>query len=175
MSEGLVSFDTSPIIWGLQKEGVTDEENILVVRTKAYIRQLSAEDKKILIPAPALGEYLAGFPPDQIEAQQQAVMRSFRVGSYDAHAAAIAAKIMANRKLMDAIRKEGAVDKQRLKIDTEIIAVSVTHGAERLISHDRHLQQLAGDLLLVHEVPATAEQPDLPNFGTGQSNGPSTE
>ena len=53
----MICFDTMVVIWGVQgtsKEG----QSHMIARTQQYIKYLDKKNEKIIIPTPALTEYL---------------------------------------------------------------------------------------------------------------------
>src|SRR4051794_39821509 len=95
----MICFDTQILIWGIQ--GVRDPTKIqMVERTQRYIARLDKDKKPVMVPAPALTEYLAGFDPAEQERQMAVLERCFIIPSFDAPAAAMAARILAQRDLV---------------------------------------------------------------------------
>ncbi|HTU22500.1 MAG TPA: hypothetical protein VMG10_30965 [Gemmataceae bacterium] len=157
----MICFDTQALIWGVQSTGHSGREDI-VARARRYIEWLSKSKTPIMIPAPAVTEYLVAFDPDEQQRQLQVIERSFFVAAFDLPAARMAARILGRRLEMHRIESDHCVRRQQLKVDVFIVATAIVHHAERLISHDAHMGKLAeGTSLQVCEIPDLATQGEL--------------
>lgn len=156
----MICFDTGPLIWGVQGQAHAGQEQF-VERTKRYIRSLSREKKTIMIPAPVVAEYLIGIPTEKHVQHQELIEKLFYVPSFDLKAARIAAEIENDKALMTAIRNGEQLDRQRLRVDVQILATAITNNADMVISNDPHMPTLAGARIKVVEVPEVAEQIEL--------------
>lgn len=157
----MICFDTQVLIWGVQSTGHSGRE-AMVERTRRYIEWLGKSKTPIMIPAPAVTEYLVAFPPDEQLRQLQVIERSFFVSAFDLPASQMAARILGRRLEMQNIGRDYCLRRQKLKVDVFIVATAIVHHAERLISHDAHMAKLAeGTTLQVTEIPEIAEQKDL--------------
>ena len=106
----MICFDTMTIIWGVQ--GAAKGSQIdMVKRTKRYIEYLADKNEKIMIPTPALTEYLIGFPPEEQKEQRQVIERNFIVPSFDIAAVGIAAELLGNTEVIQEMRKKEEYDK----------------------------------------------------------------
>ncbi len=153
----MICFDTMTIIWGVQ--GVAKEtQSHMVPRTKRYIEYLAEKNEKVMIPAPALTEYLVYFDREERKDQRQIIERNFIVPSFDIAAVEVAAALLGNTKVIQEMRRKGQYDKIRVSIDAQIIAVAIVNQAEKIISHDPRLTKLANERIVVQEVPVIQEQ-----------------
>lgn len=157
----MICFDTGPVIWGVQGKAKQGQEE-MVERTRRYIKFLSERNVRIMLPTPVVSEYLLGFDEAEQAKQIQVIRQVFRVGAYDMQAAVIAAELEANRRLMDAIRKTTGVDRNRLRVDAQVVAIGIAARAEKIVTNDEHLQDLAQGRIKIVEVPAVHTQMDLP-------------
>lgn len=156
----MICFDTMVVIWGVQ--GIARQaQRPMIARTKRYIRYLSEKRVQIAIPTPVLFEYLVPFSAEQARAQAEVIEQSFYVPSFDLPASALAAEILRNRELVDAIRAEHRLHKEALKTDAQILAVAITNSAEKLISSDAHMPKLAAGRIPVTDVPGIDDQLEL--------------
>lgn len=64
----MICFDTMVLIWGVQGWASPGQEE-LVGRTKRYVTSLARENERIMVPTPALTEYLQHF--DDAERKRQ--------------------------------------------------------------------------------------------------------
>ena len=157
----MICFDTHVLIWGVQKTAKPGQE-YLVERTLRYIRHLDQQNKQIMIPAPVVGEYLSHFNGSDLTKQKELIQRYFFVPSLDFHAAAIQAEIEGDRGLLKRIRSGSGLDRQQLRVDSQIIAVALANKAEKIISHDPHMRELAQGRIEIEEIPEITEQMPLP-------------
>ena len=157
----MICFDTSPIIWGVQ--GVSSEgQTEMIGRTKHYIEYLAEQKKRIMIPVPALTEYLLNFDPVEQKEQRKVIEKNFFVPSYDIPAAAIAAELLGNKQLIREMRNNKEYDKMKASTDAQIIAIAIVNGAEKIISHDSGLKKLSQGKISVEEVPIIQSQIKMP-------------
>jgi predicted nucleic acid-binding protein len=145
------------IIWGVQGAAKGSQSN-MVERTKRYIEYLADKNEKIMIPAPALTEYLVGFSPAKQKEQSQVIERNFIVPSFDIAAVGVAAELLGNTKVIQEMRIKGEYDKVRVSIDAQIIAIAIVNHAEKIVSHDPKLTKLANERIVVEEVPVIQTQ-----------------
>jgi len=157
----MICFDTGPLIWGIQKKAKLQQKD-MIPRTEAYLKHLSEKKKRIMIPAPVLGEYLAGFKNKKDRDKQRLLIENiFYVPSFDAHTSAIFADIVNDRNLIKSIKEEFKEVRQSLRIDAQIIAIAIAQEAECIITHDPHFIKLAEGRISVKEVPIIYTQQEL--------------
>ena len=157
----MICFDTHVLIWGVQGRAKAGQEH-LIEKAKRYIRHLDQHNEQIMIPAPVVGEYLVHFNGDDLAKQKDIIQRNFFVPSLDIHAAAIQAEIEGDKALRKRIQAEDGLDRQQLRVDSQIIAIALVNKAEKIISHDPHMRELAKDRIKVEEIPDTTEQMVIP-------------
>ncbi|MCX5638245.1 MAG: PIN domain-containing protein, partial [Planctomycetota bacterium] len=137
----MICFDTSPIIWGVQGKAHPSQEH-MVDRTKRYIKYLAENKEQIMIPAPALTEYLMHFEVGEQERQRQIIERNFIVPAFDVRAGVLAAELLGNTELVQKIIASGELDKIKVKTDAQIIATAIVNQADKIISHDPDFAKL---------------------------------
>src|SRR5262245_4607722 len=138
----MICLDTQVLIWGVQ--GVARPDQIgMIGRTRAYIDYLDRKGERLMIPAPALFEYLVGFEPADQQRQRDILERRFIIPALDVPSAAVAAELMANTEFMRQIREDYDVKRQHLRIDVMIVAAAIVHRADVLVSGDPHNKKLA--------------------------------
>lgn len=157
----MICFDTHVLIWGVQGKAKTGQEP-LVERARKYIRHLDQSNERVMIPAPVVGEYLVGINGNELATQKELIQRYFFVPSLDFHAAAIQAEIEVDRDLIKRLQAQSGLDRQQLRVDSQIIAIALVNQAEKIISHDPHMRDLAGNRIKVEEIPDIVEQMPLP-------------
>ena len=104
-------------------------------RLEHLVEQLESKDARIVVPTPALAEFLvvAGdeAPHHLTAIQKQAV---FRVAPFDT-IAAVEAAAMTQAALADGDKKAGATGPwQNVKVDRQIVAVAKCHSVEEFYS-----------------------------------------
>lgn len=154
----MICFDTMVLIWGVQGSASSKQPKI-VDRTKRYVASLAKANERIIVPTPAVTEYLQFFDPRERRRQLQLLERHFIIVSYDLPAAYLAADL--------AYRAGGTkatedIPRQAVKTDIEILATAIVHGATSIITNNlNHFERLAAGKILVSEVPAIPEQQPL--------------
>jgi len=156
----MICFDTSPIIWGVQGRAHPTQEH-MVDRTKRYIKYLAERKEQIMIPAPAMTEYLMRFKVEEQERQRQIIQRNFIVPAFDVRASVLAAELLGNTELVQKIIASGDLDKIKVKTDAQIIATAIVNQADKIISHDPDFAKLAQGRISVEEVPVIHMQMDI--------------
>ncbi len=134
-------------------------------RLQHLVTELEASRARIVVPAPALAEFLvvAGDRgPDYIRViDRQAV---FRIEPFDT-AAAIEAAASTRMALSRGDKKAGATGPwQCVKVDRQIVAVARLRGVTEIYSNDSDMRKMASGLKVVSvwELPAPQDEPALP-------------
>lgn len=153
----MICFDTMTVIWGVQGTA-KESQSYLVARTKRYIKYLGEKNEKIMIPAPALTEYLLHFEPAEQVKQRQIIERNFIVPAFDIRACVLAAELLGNTELIQKIIADGDTDKIKVRTDAQIIATAIVNQSEKIISHDPDFVRIAQDRIAVEEVPVIQTQ-----------------
>lgn len=164
----MVTFDTPLLVYGIQRSSTPENEH-LVTRTAALIRRLADKKARIMVPAPALTEFLVGLPPAL--RSPKILTDLFAVGSFNAHCAQIAADLQADSDRMKEIRQQHQVQRQCLKVDTMIIATAIAYNSTAIYTNDLgHFQALSQGLIPIREIPPLPDQTGLlAGFGSGDS------
>lgn len=136
-------------------------------RLQHLVAELEATRARIVLPAPALAEFLvvAGDRgPDYIRViDRQAV---FRIEPFDT-AAAIEAAASTRMARSRGDKKSGATGPwQCVKVDRQIVAVARQRGVTAIYSNDSDMRKVASGLKVVSvwELPVPQDEPTLP-FG----------
>jgi predicted nucleic acid-binding protein len=146
------------LIWGVQHRASHGQEE-MVSRTGRYLRSLRDTSEVLMVPTPVVAEYLQGFDKEQGNVQLATLSRYFYMPAFDVPSAALAAELSRNSEVRTAY---AAVGRPSLKIDAQIVATAVIHGAALIITSDtKAFQILAGDRIQISDVPHVAEQKGL--------------
>ncbi len=155
----MVTFDTPLLIYGIQQKASSENAD-LVTRTKELIRRLGDKRAKIMVPAPALTEFLVGLPPPL--RSPKILTDLFAVGSFDAQCAQIAAELQANVDRMKQIRQQYQIPKQCLKVDTMIIATAIAYNSGMIYTNDLgHFKDIAQNRIVIKEIPPLPDRTNL--------------
>jgi predicted nucleic acid-binding protein len=150
----MICFDTSILIWGVQGAARSGQEE-MIDRTRRFIAHLREQNEQIMIPTPALAEYLQGFENEDRKAQLAILERSFVIPAFDMPAAYLAAGLARRAAAIP----RGEIPKQTVKTDLQIIATAIHNRASKIITNERdHFTALAGDRIEISEVPNIHEQ-----------------
>ena len=119
-------------------------------RLEHLVEQLESKDARIVVPTPALAEFLAVAgdegPHHLTVIQKQAV---FRIAPFDTMAA-VEAAAMTQAALAGGDKKDGATGSwQNVKVDRQIVAVAKCHSVEEIYSNDSDMPKIAGAIKVV--------------------------
>lgn len=154
----VICFDTHLLIWGIRGYAEPTQSH-MIGRTRRYIQHLDSQREQIMVPTPALAEYLVGVPPQDRERHRRALERHFIFPAFDFPSAQLAAELQQNRELLKEVRRESNTPRQCLKTDVMIIAVAIAHGANKIITHEfKSFKKLAGGMIEVEDIPDISEQ-----------------
>ena len=133
----IVAIDSMTLVWGLRGQGTEDQ----CVRAKWLLDQFTSRDIQVILPVPALSEYLTRGDPAKHEAIIAGMEKGFLLRPLDEDAASLAAELF---QIGNPLRQKGvALGRTVLRSDTYIIAVARIHGAARIYSNDGPLRDLA--------------------------------
>jgi len=146
------------LIWGVQGVSRPDQE-LMIGRTQRYLRQLTRDNARVMVPSVVVGEYLQGFPSSERDAQLEALSANFFLPSYDARCASLAAQLQGVGQPSSQGQPGVRIT---FKSDVQIIATAICHGASMIVTanHDEY-RRIAGGRIIVSDVPDTWEQRDL--------------
>ena len=159
----MTAFDTSPLIWGVRQLADPPAREFMIARTVRFLEHLSSQDAKIAVPAPDVAEYLAGFSEDEQDAQRRKLEHRFRILSFDAKAAVIAARLWSRKECVKEARAAGRIDRHPIKTDCEILACAIAGGAYRIVTGEPEAFRVLarGFPIMVDEVPDVPQQKSL--------------
>ena len=138
------------LVWAVRGfrsgESPTD---LMVLRTKSWFDDIERDRHMILVPAPVIGEYLAGVDPARHAEAAGRLAKQFPVSAYGLVAAVRFAELWHTAYGTD---KPGA-KARRHKVDMQIVACALAAGADCLCSHDDDVRRVAEGHIRVMEVP----------------------
>lgn len=138
------------LIWAVRGfrtgESPTDP---MLDRTKAWLADLATNNATVLVPAPVIGEYLAGVDPAQQSAAAAQLSKQFPVAAYGLVAAVRFAELW---HVAYGSGRPGA-DGRRHKVDMQIVACALASRADALYSHNDDVRKFAAGRIPVREVP----------------------
>ena len=143
----LVSLDTMVLVWALRKTATPGQEYRLQ-EAENLLTWITQFGHKILIAAPAAGEYLTGLTDSERASAFQVLSKHYFVKPFDLAAAALAAQIQTNLD-MKAFASGNQIPYPRLKTDTEIIATSIIGTAAYFITEDTALKTVHAGSMVV--------------------------
>ena len=127
----MIALDTSALIWAVQerkRSTATAEERI------AALEKLGSD---VILPAPAVAEYLQRFKPSERSEALRRIHSFAQVAAFDYGAMTICAD------LFGAPGRKGT--KQAFKVDAMILAVALANKATTLVADDLDFESLAKD------------------------------
>jgi hypothetical protein len=154
----MICFDTMLLIWGVQGQA-SSQHHEMVSRTKRYIASLAKANQRIMVPTPALTEYLQHFDDLERKRQLELLERHFLIASYNLLATYLAAGLARKTGRPES---SSAVPRQCVKTDYQIIATAAVHGAKLLVTAEQeHFEHLAAGKIKISGVPDVHEQANL--------------
>jgi len=88
------------MIWGVRRVATPGQEP-MIDRAKRFIDHLRANRTRVILTTPVVAEYVGGFLPDDQPEQFKAIRERYPIYPFDIHAAAIAAGLLYNKRLIN--------------------------------------------------------------------------
>lgn len=139
----MVAFDASFLVLTFDADAVTKiGEPRLQERIDIFITDLQKSKTKIVIPTPALSEFLVGCDARVLQSIHK--HSSFRIVPFDERAA-IEAAIMTKEAIHESDKKDPvqAATWNKIKFDRQIVAVAKVEGVDAIYSTDPHIMKHA--------------------------------
>jgi hypothetical protein len=142
----MIAFDSCILIAAIQgKDRFVGKP--FVDRCQQFIERLQKEGTKIILPAPAVWELLAGYPVNKIAAVSVVIKRRFRTAPFNLRASEIAARIQAAHGLVVAKNQSGKAlrsnsplvreaSRQHIKLDIAVLASAIAAQATMLVTDE---------------------------------------
>lgn len=158
-----VVFDSSFLLPIFSKDLRNEPSEKYCDRINYCFEQLEKEKTKIIIPTPALSEFLVR--AGQAGQEYLKMIRSksvFRIVPFKANAAVEVAQ-MDRKAIEQGDKKSGSKEPwQRIKIDRQIIAIAKVSDAEAIYSNDKDLRKFAEQIGLKAIAPEDLPLPKEP-------------
>ena len=143
-----VCLDNNILIWGVRRKASEGQED-RIDRASVLFDELDETGARIIVPAPALAEFLTHSPVHRHAEITASLERHFQLTPFDGYAAALAATLW--RELAeqspawrDELRTEvPGLTHARIKYDIQILATAMARHADILYTHDKGLAKLA--------------------------------
>jgi len=132
-----------------------------------YIAHLSEQGADIIIPSVVLGELLMGSPPNIADTLRTSFGKHLRIPPYDIVAAMHFGRIWktkASDDMIERIKSDHNARRRELKADTMIIAIALASKADKIVSNDGALREMASGFIEAIDIPNVGIQPNLPNL-----------
>ncbi len=145
-------------------------------RLSFYVRTLSNDGERVIVPTPALAELLVG--AGEAGAEYLAILNNtaaFEIAPFD-QMAAIEAALIETMARTDGDKRGGAAESswQKVKFDRQIVAIARARRATAICSDDTELSKHARRMTIqtVHswDLPLPAEDPQLDIFNRQPSD-----
>jgi len=145
-----ICIDTMVLVWAVRGfRSAESPAEPMVSRTKSWLNELERDKHAILVPAPVIGEYLAGVDPTRHAEAAAQLAKQFPVTAYGLVAAVRFAELW---HAAYGTSKPGA-DGRRHKVDMQIVVCALAAGADVLCSHNDDVHRFAAGRIRVMEVP----------------------
>ncbi len=138
----MIAIDTQVLIWGFKKTATPNRQH-MVAKAAELFRQVSEQRDKILIPSLVISEVLVKYSDDVRPVVLAELGKSFFIAPFDAPAAAIAAKLYADRSTWKASRDATGNSRQCIKVDISILATVAANSIPSFYVEDNRLFDLA--------------------------------
>lgn len=153
----LSCLDTSILsYWIKPLEKLEEDQKEKAHRVKEFIKTQSRED--LIIPAPVLAEALTGYIQEEKPLIFERIKRQFRIVPFDFKCAFKASEIFDER--YSEIKKKQPNNKQKIKVDFQIIATAKANNAEILYTEDKGMLGTASIIggIRVSKIPQVEKQ-----------------
>lgn len=165
----MIAFDTNFLILFLDPapDDTTYGVENAAARVASLVQDLQQTKERILIPAPALAEFLTGVDPDQrpIYLEKIRSISRFEIGPFDGIAAVVLATIDDSERENGVTHSGEPGSRQRVKVDRQIVAIASARNARAVASAERGVRNIAErsgmKAIGLEELKTSPEQQDL--------------
>ncbi len=162
-----ICIDTNIIIWGVKKECTAGQEDMME-KTKFFFDWVQNNKINVYITSITLAELLCNMDETKQNDFTKIITNTFPIISFNANTATIYGKLWLTGKekklLEQAKNKQIDTNRQRMKVDYQIVACAIAANCDALFTHDKGLQYFADDKIKVYQI--TNIPPDLKLFSS---------
>lgn len=160
----LILIDSNILIWGI-KGYATAGQRDNIDTAKSFLKWISDNDYKMLMPVPQLVELMSYCAPAlQDELRKLFTTKSFEVAPFDELAANKCAELIfrsLNEPLLKEYREQHLVPRNKIKFDCMIAATAIVRGATKIFSHDNDMKKFSCGQIEVSQMPVFGSQENL--------------
>ncbi|MEM6263512.1 MAG: PIN domain-containing protein [Bacteroidota bacterium] len=160
MAQDVVCIDANVLVWGIKSQSSKGQED-KISQARAFLEKLDTEQKKVIVPAPVIGEILVRCTNEERKKFLKEIASRFRIVPFDTQAA-VTFSATFKQTLEDQIAKEHRKRYQtprgKMKFDLQIISIALVQGASVIYSNDPDISTFAGTLIPVKGIPFTSEE-----------------
>ena len=169
----LVAFDAQMVIWAFDEQvdarviGPEGEVAQVRERVRRLLADLAQAQHQVIIPAPALAEFLVKVQPAEQGRLLAILNRSaaIRVEPFDAPAASECARLIASHRRRGPLGRDHPGGRTAIKFDIQIVSIATILGVEVVYSSDAGVRSLAAEqgmrTVAVWELPLPEAQSGL--------------
>lgn len=129
-----ICIDSNVFIHGIKRNTGQDD---LIEKAEYFFEWVQEEKHEIIIPTVVIAEILAPEPLEKYPVYMDIINRSFIVSDFDSRAATQYGILLMNKiEEVKKIADEKGIPKNRVKVDHQIIACAIIHGADRILTND---------------------------------------
>ena len=144
-------IDSNIFIHGIKKNSGQDD---LIERAKHFFYFVYIEKHEIIIPTIVIAEILAPEPLEKYPVYIDYINKNFIVSNFDSRVATQYGVLLNNRiEELKKIADENGIPRNRMKIDHQIIASAIVHGANRIYSNDNGVHTFGKKFIEVRDLP----------------------
>ena len=155
MTEELLCIDTNVMIWGILKNGKTEEEKHMIQKASSFFSNGFNEGKIFAISVITFSEFMTGIPAEERDPFIELISKNFILLPFSENAALKCADIFREQflKVKSAYHGKRGI----LRPDIQILASAVVFGNDnsniKLITEDKAFQELASKYISVSGLP----------------------
>lgn len=152
----ICGLDTMTVIWGLRDVGKSTDPD-MERRAGLLLRQLDADEAKIVISAVTVAELLTPLGPREQNLFVAELNKQFEVAPFDVSASSLAADLY--RKSRQSAIEQARPSRKIIRADTLIVASLKRAGATIFYSNDRNCRTIAEKAgMVAHDLPTHSEK-----------------
>lgn len=155
MATKSILLDSMIMSWGIRGEANPEQQH-LIGWTQKFLQQCEADEDRIFIPAPVVGESLLRVPPEEHEEVVATFARNFCVLPFDLATAREFARLWIKREphLREEDLRGGIAPKKGIyRFDCQIVAIAISRNLDCIYFHDADGGRFAAGEIEGREIP----------------------